>query len=100
MLSAFVIMGILCVIGYVNNMMKYVANTSGVLQANRSLHHDMLEQLCLSPVEFFDTNPSGRILNRFSTDLSLADTQVCKLLWDIEEYLSFFFVALITLMIL
>lgn len=83
MLTAFVFLGILCAIGYVNNMIKYVTNLSGVLGANRSLHNNMLEQLCFSPVEFFDTNPSGRILNRFSTDLSLADTQVNNMLWDI-----------------
>lgn len=34
----------------------------------------MLKRLILSPIIYFDTNPSGRLINRFSTDLSLADT--------------------------
>ena len=89
-------MMILCVVAYVNNMIKYVFNLYGVLGANRSLHNEMLESLCLSPVKYFDTNPSGRILSRFSTDLSLADS----MLWDIEELLSYFIVALITILIL
>ena len=74
MVGAFIIMAILCLVSYINNMIKYVLNLSGVMLTNRGLHHEMLEKLSLSPVEFFDTNPSGRILNRFSTDLSLADT--------------------------
>ena len=67
-------MAILIVVAYFNNIIKYALNLKGVLETNRYLHDEMLESICLSPVEYFDTNPSGRILSRFSTDLSLADT--------------------------
>lgn len=34
----------------------------------------MLKHIIRAPILYFDTNPSGRLINRFSTDLSLADT--------------------------
>lgn len=58
---------------YCNNIVKYFLNIVGVLTSNNKLHSDMLERLTRAPVSYFDTNPSGRLINRFSTDLSLAD---------------------------
>jgi ATP-binding cassette subfamily C (CFTR/MRP) protein 4 len=36
----------------------------------------MVFKLTNAPISYFDTTPSGRIINRFSNDLSLADTIV------------------------
>eukprot|EP00330_Aristerostoma_sp_ATCC50986_P004972 CAMPEP_0114597136 /NCGR_PEP_ID=MMETSP0125-20121206/19377_1 /TAXON_ID=485358 ORGANISM="Aristerostoma sp., Strain ATCC 50986" /NCGR_SAMPLE_ID=MMETSP0125 /ASSEMBLY_ACC=CAM_ASM_000245 /LENGTH=70 /DNA_ID=CAMNT_0001801307 /DNA_START=53 /DNA_END=265 /DNA_ORIENTATION=+ len=33
----------------------------------------MLDKLIKSPASFFDTNPVGRILNRFSNDVGVLD---------------------------
>ena len=33
------------------------------------LHEDMLHAVMRSPVSFFDSTPSGRIMNRFSKDM-------------------------------
>ena len=47
-----------------------------LLQANRRLHNRMLRSLIETPMHFFNTNPSGRILNRFSKDIGFMDEQL------------------------
>lgn len=43
------------------------------IRTSSSLHLRMLDGLLFTPMRFFDTNPSGRILNRFSKDLGTID---------------------------
>ena len=38
------------------------------LSAATRLHNDMLTSLLYAPLAFFHTNPSGRIINRFTRD--------------------------------
>mmetsp|Transcript_61042 Transcript_61042/g.125907 ORF Transcript_61042/g.125907 Transcript_61042/m.125907 type:complete len:1578 (-) Transcript_61042:105-4838(-) len=48
----------------------------GGLRASALLHNKMLATVIRLPVEFFDTTPSGRILNRFSSDVHQLDRDV------------------------
>ena len=50
--------------------------TSASLAAACSLHDAVLERVLRSPVDFFDRNPVGRILNRFAKDLSTLDNEL------------------------
>ncbi|CAI5473018.1 unnamed protein product [Closterium sp. Yama58-4] len=45
---------------------------AGMTAAHR-VHHELLAAVVRAPLAFFDTNPSGRILNRFSSDLYTVD---------------------------
>lgn len=45
----------------------------GAIQAARLLHEALLHNKMRSPQSFFDTTPSGRILNRFSKDIYVID---------------------------
>ncbi|GBG31314.1 ABC transporter, putative [Hondaea fermentalgiana] len=45
----------------------------GGVRASRSLHHSMLGRLLRAPLEWFEGTSSGRILSRFSGDLSKVD---------------------------
>ena len=45
-----------------------------VLKSSENLHDKMLEAVLKVPVLFYDTNPAGRILNRFSKDLDHMDS--------------------------
>lgn len=43
------------------------------MTASRNLHNNMFKNILLATMRFFDTNPSGRILNRFSKDIGAVD---------------------------
>ena len=45
----------------------------GTLTAARMMHDSMLWRIVRAPMSFFDTTPLGRILNRFSKDIDIAD---------------------------
>lgn len=47
------------------------------LNASKQLHQAMLSAVLRAKIEFFDTNPSGRILNRFSADVGSNDVSGC-----------------------
>jgi ABC-type multidrug transport system fused ATPase/permease subunit len=44
-----------------------------ILRCTRKLHDKMTLAVIKSPVLFFDTNPAGRIMNRFSKDIGAMD---------------------------
>jgi ABC-type multidrug transport system fused ATPase/permease subunit len=42
---------------------------------NKKLHEDMIEKVLNAPINlYFDITPIGRILNRFSKDLTVIET--------------------------
>ncbi|XP_043265995.1 ATP-binding cassette subfamily C member 4-like [Colletes gigas] len=43
------------------------------MNASKNLHNQMFSSLLKAPMQFFDTHPSGRILNRFSKDVGAVD---------------------------
>ncbi|CAH4036336.1 unnamed protein product [Pieris brassicae] len=65
--------------------MIYFYNTC--LRASVKLHERMFTGVTNAPMWFFHHNPSGRILNRFSNDISQVDTM---LHWTLSECLTFF----------
>lgn len=44
--------------------------------ASKRVHRDLLNNVMKSPMKFFDTNPMGRILNRFTSDLDTIDQMI------------------------
>ena len=43
------------------------------ITASRKLHNQMFNKILCAPTRFFDLNPKGRILNRFSKDIGTMD---------------------------
>ncbi|KAF9965910.1 hypothetical protein BGZ70_003814 [Mortierella alpina] len=65
---------------------NYIANVVCALQGARTLHDRLLKRVLRLPMSFFDTTPVGRILNRFSSDVSAVDSQLPEML---PSFLSF-----------
>ena len=58
---------------------RSLAFLNSSLYASKQLHNAMTSAMLRAKVEFFDTNPSGRVLNRFSADVGSN---------DVSEFLS------------
>ncbi|XP_053697137.1 ATP-binding cassette subfamily C member 4 [Sabethes cyaneus] len=57
------------------------------MKASRTLHDRMFAKMLAAPMRFFDTNPSGRILNRFSKDMGAIDELLPKAIMDAVQVL-------------
>ncbi|XP_063967311.1 ATP-binding cassette sub-family C member 5-like [Lytechinus pictus] len=55
---------------------KSVIYMKFTLNASSSLHDNLFRSVIRSPVSFFDTTPTGRILNRFSKDIDELDVML------------------------
>ncbi|XP_048349014.1 multidrug resistance-associated protein 1-like isoform X2 [Sphaerodactylus townsendi] len=49
--------------------------TRGSLCASRALHHQMLDSVLRLPLQYFETNPVGQIINRFTKDMFIVDVR-------------------------
>eukprot|EP00930_Biecheleria_cincta_P037305 TRINITY_DN25591_c0_g1_i2.p1 TRINITY_DN25591_c0_g1~~TRINITY_DN25591_c0_g1_i2.p1 ORF type:complete len:1288 (-),score=217.38 TRINITY_DN25591_c0_g1_i2:195-4058(-) len=57
------------------------------MRASRSLHMNCLVRVLKAPMAWFEDTPSGRIMSRFTTDLSMVDLQLTMLL---DNFLQMF----------
>uniref|UniRef100_A0A6I8QHH6 ATP-binding cassette sub-family C member 5 n=1 Tax=Xenopus tropicalis TaxID=8364 RepID=A0A6I8QHH6_XENTR len=48
----------------------------GTLRASSRLHDELFRRILRSPMKFFDTTPTGRVLNRFSKDMDEVDVRL------------------------
>jgi len=60
------------------------------LRASKKLHYKMFNSVMSAPVRFFDLNPLGRIMNRFSKDVGLLDEQIPWAVYDFLEVSAVF----------
>ncbi|KAG9348188.1 hypothetical protein JZ751_001923 [Albula glossodonta] len=57
-------------------LVRGIAFVKGTLRASSRLHEELFRKILRSPMKFFDTTPTGRILNRFSKDMDEVDTRL------------------------
>ncbi|KAJ2711587.1 hypothetical protein H4R19_003175, partial [Coemansia spiralis] len=67
------------------------------IAASTEVHQNMLVGIMRAPVAFFDTTPMGRILNRFSSDVSNCDT---NLPFNISDLISTISVAISSVLVI
>ncbi|KAK2508352.1 hypothetical protein MC885_011599 [Smutsia gigantea] len=54
-------------------LLRAVLFAAGTLRAAATLHRRLLCRVLMAPVTFFDSTPTGRVLNRFSSDVACVD---------------------------
>lgn len=52
------------------------------LKASRNIHDKLFRGIIRAPMHFFNSNSSGRVMNRFSKDISNIDTMLPNALYD------------------
>ena len=64
-------------------MVRAFLTLETTVKASQPLHDDMSVAGLRAKIEFFDTNPMGRILNRFSADIGLLTINYHKRSWKL-----------------
>lgn len=70
------------------------------INASRTLHNKILHRVMNAVIEFFDTNPSGRILNRFSNDVGVLDRFLLQVQNEVIDALFYFSAILATVCVI
>lgn len=77
-----IIFGALCAASLLISIWRAVACFGVCVLAARQLHDASFSHVLRAPLLFFDSNPAGRIINRFSKDLSVVDDAMPALVFD------------------
>ncbi|KYR00638.1 ABC transporter C family protein [Tieghemostelium lacteum] len=76
---------------------RYLLLSRFILRSCRLLHRQLLYAIAFASCTFFDTNPSGRILNRFSKDVTDVDV---KLLPAASDFMYCFATVIISMLLM
>nr|QJQ50001.1 ABC transporter family C protein ABCC2 [Ostrinia furnacalis] len=79
--------GVLTVILF--SQLRIITFVVSCMRASQNIHDMVFKNLIMAVKRFFDTNPSGRVLNRFSKDLGAVDELLPRsMLETLQMYLS------------
>ena len=70
---------------FLGQMIASVIFTFLFVNASTNLHNDVLDSILKCPMKFYDTTPTGRIINRFSRDIDELDG---RLSWTVESFIK------------
>jgi len=95
--TSYIVIGTITAVSLPLSLIKYLFYFNRTLNASQKLHNTMLTRLFQSPMKFFDRNPSGRIINRFTNDTGILDKFLIAGLLDVLEGFVSFWVTLAAL---
>ncbi|NWY09759.1 MRP2 protein, partial [Aphelocoma coerulescens] len=72
-------------------------SAQGAMQASRVMHQQLLSNILRVPMSFFDTTPTGRIVNRFAKDIFTVDETIPM---SFRTWLSCFMAIISTLIMI
>ncbi|KAG0303235.1 Canalicular multispecific organic anion transporter 1, partial [Dissophora globulifera] len=78
-------------------VVHYTAQVICGIRASRIIYDQLLTRVLRLPMSFFDVTPMGRILNRFSSDISAIDSQ---LPWEWKDLFKFASIIVGTLFVI
>jgi ABC-type multidrug transport system fused ATPase/permease subunit len=76
-----------------------LALLSSTVTASVTLHNRLLDHILRLPKSFFDTNPAGRVLNRFSKDVETMDSVLNQSISQLCNCFATYFATLIVISI-
>ncbi|XP_006035034.1 multidrug resistance-associated protein 9 [Alligator sinensis] len=91
------IYGISLVAMIVLSIIRGLLFTKTTLKASSTLHDNVFYKILHSPMSFFDTTPTGRLMNRFSKDMDELDM---RLPFHAENFLQQFFMVFFIVVII
>ncbi|NXF32663.1 MRP2 protein, partial [Nyctibius bracteatus] len=74
-----------------------ILSARGAMQASRVMHQQLLSNILRVPMSFFDTTPTGRIVNRFAKDIFTIDETIPM---SFRSWLSCFMAIISTLLMI
>ncbi|KAH9634039.1 hypothetical protein HF086_001241 [Spodoptera exigua] len=84
-----IVLGSLILAIIVLTQLRIISFVVMTMRASENLHNTIYEKLIVAIMRFFDTNPSGRVLNRFSKDMGAMDELLPRsMLETVQMYLS------------
>ncbi|KFR07766.1 Canalicular multispecific organic anion transporter 2, partial [Nipponia nippon] len=92
--------GVYAALGLLQGLMVLICSFTlamGGINAARTLHAALLENKFHTPQSFYDTTPTGRIINRFSKDIYVIDEVIPP---TILMFLGTFFTSLSTMIVI
>ncbi|NXO28683.1 MRP3 protein, partial [Cisticola juncidis] len=92
--------GVYAALGLLQGLIVLISSFTlamGGISAARSLHAALLENKLHTPQSFYDTTPTGRIINRFSKDIYIIDEVIPP---TILMFLGTFFTSLSTMIVI
>ncbi|KXZ51207.1 hypothetical protein GPECTOR_13g694 [Gonium pectorale] len=95
-------LGIYFMLGAVYGLLTFVRSTTFLffcVRAAVSIHNQLLDHILALPKSFFDTNPAGRILNRFSRDTDIMDSTLAASLIQFAGSVATYIAILIVITI-
>ncbi|XP_060873208.1 ATP-binding cassette sub-family C member 4-like isoform X2 [Metopolophium dirhodum] len=71
--TCFIVFGVLTLMMIVGIIIRSITFVSVCMKSSTTLHNNMFSAITRATMSFFNTNSSGRILNRFSKDMGAID---------------------------